>query len=726
MQEQKKSGKISKKWIIGAILLLIIFSVFGIHVWKDYRDTLMDNQIEQLKVTTEILSKNMESSIQEYEDDLDFFDGLKNAEDAKEIFQSYIEKKEVFVEDLFWEKQDGTFLGSVSGKQYKDGIKIAQMSDEKSMYQMKREDTKQEKYLVVKKVLDDGNNLCLVVNEEKYYNKIISDIKIGSNGYIVIKASDGRILMHPDNDQWGIDVIAGRKKMYPDLDFSSLEKMIEDQKKGEEGVSVYYSYWWTKKDVPRVKKISVYTPAKIGDGFIVISSVTDYTDFYQPIREGFTGLMLLFAGILAICMVVFFLAMKMFNQRKQVEAENAYLKELNGLLKEVHQNEETIAHQQRLQIMGTMTGGIAHEFNNFLTPIMGYAELLMMELPEDSDEYDSVVEIYEASEKAKDVVRQISTLSRKNVETVYKEVPAAQMLRRAVKMADSVCPSGIHMEKEMELSDQSILGNATQLHQVILNICVNAVHAIGKKNEGRKNEDKIEGKIEITGRELAYEQMDEEFKKHLNDAWEHYISIEIKDNGCGMDSETLRQIFNPFFTTKKGGEGTGLGLALAEQIILSHKGYIYAESEKGVGTTFHILLPVMEKNVGMELAKSDKAQDIRIVAADDNVKVLKLLQKNFSKFGVQIQTFTNKKELLGHLKTNGADVLFVDESMEDIGGIDFWMAVQGQYPDMKKILMVSHITREIAEAKSRDIIDGYVEKPVSATTLLEAVRDAAD
>lgn len=715
-----------KKWIIGAVLLLVVFSVFGIHIWKDYRDTLMDNQINQLKITTRILSKNIVSSIQQYEDDLDFFDGVKDSEDVKEAFQSYIEKKEVFVEDIFREKPDGTFLGSISCKRYSDEIKIAQMDDEKSMYQMKGEGTKQERYLVVKKVMADGGNLCLVVNEEKYYNKIISDIKIGSNGYIVIKASDGRILMHPDNEQWGIDVIAGRKEMYPELDFSSLEKMIEDQKKGKEGVSVYYSYWWTKKDLPRVKKISVYAPAKIGNDFLVISSVTDYTEFYQPIREGFTGLLFLFAGILAVCMLVFFLAMKLFHQRKQVEAENTYLKELNTLLEEVHQNEETIAHQQRLQIMGTMTGGIAHEFNNFLTPIMGYAEILMMELPEDSEEYDNAAEIYEASEKAGDVVRQISTLSRKNVETVYKEISAAQMLRRAVKMADSVCPSGIRIENQITLSDQSILGNATQIQQVFLNICVNAVHAIGKKNEGRKNEDKIEGKIEITGRELAYEQMDEEFKKHLNDAWEHYISIEIKDNGCGMDSETLRQIFNPFFTTKKGGEGTGLGLALAEQIILSHKGYIYAESEKGVGTTFHILLPVMEKNVGMELAKSDKAQDIRIVAADDNVKVLKLLQKNFSKLGVQIQTFTNKKELLGHLKTNGADVLFVDESMEDIGGVDFCMAVQGQYPDMKKILMVSHITREIAEAKSRDIIDGYVEKPVSATTLLEAVRDAAD
>ena len=321
MQEQKKSGKMSKKWIAGALLLLIILLVLGIHVWKDYRDTLMDNQIDQLKVTTEILSKNMESSIQEYEDDLGFFEGLKNIKDAKEIFQRYIDTQNIFVEDFFWEKEDGTFLGSVSGNQYHDSIKFAQMDQTRSMYQMKGGDSGTEKYLVIKERTEDGKNVCLVVNEEKYYNKIISDIKIGSNGYIVIKASDGRILMHPDNDQWGIDVIAGRKKMYPDLDFSSLEKMIDDQKKGKEGVSVYYSYWWTKKDLPRVKKISVYTPAKIGDDFLVVSSVTDYTDFYQPIREGFTGLLLLFSGILAVCMLVFFLAMKMFNERKQVSGK---------------------------------------------------------------------------------------------------------------------------------------------------------------------------------------------------------------------------------------------------------------------------------------------------------------------------------------------------------------------------------------------------------------------
>lgn len=714
MQKRKELKRIREKWIAAAVIILIIFLILGIHVWKVYRDTLMDNQINQLKVTTQILSKNMESSIQKYEDDLDFFDALKSSEDITEIFRKYTDIKDMFIEDLFLEKEDGTFVEGVSGKQYKDALKIAQMDSNRSLYQMKGQDDEKEKYLVVKKKKEDGTSLCLVVNEEKYYNKIISDIKIGSNGYIVIKGSDGKIIMHPDNNQWGIDIIEGRKKMYPDLDFSSLEKMIEDQKKGESGVSIYYSYWWTKKTLPRVKKISVYAPANIGEDFLVISSVTDYTEFYQPIREGFTGLLLLFTGIFVISMLVFFLAMKMYNQRKQVEAENTYLKELNGLLEEVHQNEETIAHQQRLQIMGTMTGGIAHEFNNFLTPIMGYAELLLMELPEESEEYDNVMEIYEASEKAKEVVRQISTLSRKNVETVYKKVPAAQMLRRAVKMADSVCPSGIQMESHIHLSDQCILGNATQLHQVILNICVNAIHAIGKKNEGR---------IEVTGKEVEFSDMTEELQKHLNTAWKQYICIEIQDNGSGMDSETLSQIFDPFFTTKKGGEGTGLGLALAEQIITSHKGYLYAESEKGTGSSFYILLPVMENNKNLEMRAVKETQDIRMAAADDNAKVLKMLQKNFGKLGVQMQIFTRKDDLSEYLTKEGADVLFIDETLEDVSGIDFCMSVQGQYPELRKILMISHVTREIAEAKSRNIIDGYVEKPVSATTLLEEIRE---
>ena len=119
-------------------------------------------------------------------------------------------------------------------------------------------DTDGKIYNVYKRILKDGRKICLMIDAEKYYQKLISGIHIGTNGYIVVKDAEGTIIMHPKKEQWGIPVIAGRKKMYPDLDYSSLEKMIEDQKKRKEGISHYYSYWWTNEERPRVQKISAF------------------------------------------------------------------------------------------------------------------------------------------------------------------------------------------------------------------------------------------------------------------------------------------------------------------------------------------------------------------------------------------------------------------------------------------------------------------------------------
>ena len=125
-------------------------------------------------------------------------------------------------------------------------------------------------------------------------------------------------------------------------------------------------------------------------------------------------------------------------------------------------------------------------------------------------------------------------------------------------MIESICTPQVHLESDIQIETESILGNATQLNQVLLNICVNAVHAIGKE----------QGVILVVCKKEAKSKVDPEVARKLSEAWESYIHILVKDNGCGMDKETIRHIFDPFFTTKKGGEGTGLGLALAEQIYL--------------------------------------------------------------------------------------------------------------------------------------------------------------
>lgn len=710
--------KKNKKTLIAAIpLFLIVILVFaGFGVWKKYRDTLMQNQEEQMLLTTRILSENMAMSAEEYEESLSFL--AKTAEnrpqdEAKQLYREFIDTQTSFITNLYLEDEQGKLSESIKDVQIVSSQLLTQSSVKNSIYMEK--DTDGKIYNVYKRILKDGRKICLMIDAEKYYQKLISGIHIGTNGYIVVKDAEGTIIMHPKKEQWGIPVIAGRKKMYPDLDYSSLEKMIEDQKKRKEGISHYYSYWWTNEERPRVQKISAYSPVQIGDSFWVVSAVIDYDDLYEPIAEGFLKMVCIFVGILlAAGIAVVLFGRVMCDMRRAVREIND-LKELNEQLEKMHRSEQSIAHQQRLQIMGTMTGGIAHEFNNFLTPIMGYAELLMMELPEGSEEQDSAKEIYEASEKAKDVVRQISSLSRKNVETVYKNISIKKFMTRAERMMESVCTPLIHMESEFRVDDEMILGNATQLNQVLLNVCVNAVHAIGKN----------QGNIRISCHSEEKEKLAQGVIEKLSDVWKKYIHIQVKDNGCGMDKETLRQIFDPFFTTKKGGEGTGLGLALAEQIITSHKGYIYAESKKGEGSTFHIYLPVLDTEHMPQIVQNIPRKDYRIVVADDNAKVLQLLKKNFEKIGIQIQTCMKREELQKCLEQQQADVLVVDETMEDCSGVDFCMSLAGRYPDMLKLIIIDGVNREMAEARQKGIIDGYVEKPVSDTAILEAIRNCA-
>ena len=189
-----------------------------------------------------------------------------------------------------------------------------------------------------------------------------------------------------------------------------------------------------------------------------------------------------------------------------------------------------------------MTGGIAHEFNNLLTPIMGYAELLMADLDEECEGYDSASEIYEASVKAKEIIQQISSLSRKNMETAYKNMGAERMMKRALKMVRSVCPSNVHLETDLDFRGKCILGNETQLNQVILNICVNSIHAIGRED----------GRILVRGRTAKKGELECGCPVPVSGTWDEYVRIDIEDNGCGMSQDVLKQIFDPFFTTKKG------------------------------------------------------------------------------------------------------------------------------------------------------------------------------
>ena len=686
--------------------MLVMLAVVGTLVWKDYRTALMESQTRQMELVVQSLADSIEFSLDEYADRLDSSaNKLKDNPSARLNLARSDTLSDIWIED-----RDGNVIYSCYGVTAVSDVLLTQTHDI-SYWQYHSGDTH---YLVMKKQVDD-QSVCLVVNSTVLYQQLVSDIRVGTNGYVVIKNADNLVVMHPEAAQWGIEAVDGRQKLYYNtkLDMTSLRHLFRVQQEEDFGIVDYYSYWWTNPNLPRVHKISAFRHLTVGDSFWTVSAVVDYDDLYQPVQDSFMKMALMFiviAGVLALFTIMVF---RLQRKDQQNATEISDLKSLNAALEELHRSEESLAHGQRLQLMGTLTGGIAHEFNNFLTPIMGYADLIMADADPGSEIYDNALEISDAAQKAQDVVRQISSMSRKNVETVYVAVPVDALIEHTCKLVETNCPKQVTLKQEITLHGENVLGNSTQLQQVLLNVCINGIHAIGVEDGSLTLRAKVVPRAELAAKVP---------EETISNDWQSYVQISISDTGCGMDKDTLSHIFEPFFTTKKQGEGTGLGLALAEQIIRTHRGYILAESTLGKGTTFYIYLPVLEQQHAREQVQWGVDHKLRILAADDNKKVLNLLEKDFGRFGLEVVTCSRRGEVRALLEEQPFDALAIDESLTGGSGVEFCMSIQGNYPHLTRIIMTNSPTREIVEARSHRIIDGYILKPVSAATLLEEIR----
>ena len=690
---------------VGVVLLVLLGIVANV-TWNDYRNALIDSQTRQLELVVQSTADSIQFSLDEYADRLDAAaDKLR----ANPLSRPTLARSDTLT-DLWIEDGDGNVIYRCYGLTPMCDVLITRTSSI-SYWQYHRGDRH---YLVMKKAVGD-QTICLVIDSETLYQQLVSDIHVGTNGYIMVKNADNRVVMHPESEQWGIEVLEGRRKLYSnnELDMSSLSELLRTQQEKTSGIMDYDSYWWTDPSLPRVHKISAYRQLTLGDSFWIVSAVVDYDDLYQPVAESFRKMAVMFSSIalVMVLLTVFIFHLQQKNNRNAAQITS--LQEVNEALEELHRSEEFLQHGQRLQLMGTLTGGIAHEFNNFLTPITGYADLIMADADPESEIYDNAREISEAAEKARDVVKQISAMSRRNVETIYDAVSVEKMLEQTRKLVETNCPKQIEILEQVDLNEEEVLGSMTQLQQVLLNICINAIHAIGK----------AEGTLTLSADVVPRSELLLRFPdEKIPEVWPSYVRIRIADNGSGMDKETLQHIFEPFFTTKKTGEGTGLGLALAEQIIRTHRGHICAESTLGKGSTFYIYLPVLEQEREREQLQWGQDNDLHILAADDNQKVLSMLEKELGSLGLNVSICSRRGDVRTLLDSHPFDVLVIDESLTEGSGVDFCMSIRGKFPSLTRIIMTSALSRELIDAKSHGVIDGYILKPVSALTLLEEIR----
>lgn len=551
------------------------------------------------------------------------------------------------------------------------------------------------------KQLDSNTSVGMIIDLQLYYKKFISTIKVGTNGYIVVKNADGIILMHPENTQLGINVIDGRQELYPDLDLTSLKELFNFQCINESGVKEYNSYWWTKEEITDVKKIAAHSQVNFESDYIIVSAVTDYNDIYKPLEEGYQSIFnMIFTVTVIILAFVVYIVYLIFKDNKNRE-EILYLRELNDILEETRRKEETMLHQQRLQIIGTMTGGIVHEFNNLLTPIIGYAELLKCSLSNDLEEFEYSQEILKSADRAQQIIKNISKLSRKNIETVFEFIHCRYIFENVIKMLIPLIPSNIRLIEIYNIGpDKGILCNETQIYQVILNLCVNAFHAIGDKEDGAV--------------EFCWEIKNEQ------------IIIKVKDNGCGMEKVIQDQIFDPFFTTKINGQGTGLGLSMVDQIVHIHKGRIEIDSEVNIGTTFTLYFPLaIESKIRIVDSKKINESKIEVLILDDNEKVMSLLKRDLEEHEINTDTCNGIEEALILMEENSYDIVLIDQQLSNLktnkDGLNIAELIAIKFPYINKIIMVDQVKKEVIEAKRYGFIDEFIEKPVSVNAIIDMI-----
>ncbi|MFA9376618.1 MAG: response regulator [Lachnotalea sp.] len=714
-------------------ILIILIGLLLAYICKGYFDIMIENQEKQLLVISQNVATALETSIQRSEDDIDYLvNSLAYIEGETEYFetgnydklytvmQSYTDTHSWEVNNMIICKDtiDNPLL-FVKDIQYEKVLDVSIETD-KEIALWKNSNNQMFMAIATK---DKSNyKLVIMIDLEHLYDELVSYIKLGAKGYVMVKDADATIIMHKLVNQIGINAIEDRQNLFPSLNINntSLENMINNQKAKQEGAEIYESYWWADENPKLVKKITAYTHADIEKGFLIVSAVMDYSAVAKLIINDVMSIVLLSIVVVIEVSGLMLYIILSIRRRNKIATENEYLRELNKSLQTLHENELVMAHQQQLQIIGTMTGGIAHEFNNLLTPIMGYAGLMISGMEEDNEYYEDISEIYDASEKAKEIVHQISGLSRQNMDTVFKFVDVNQLLTRVSKMAESVKPDNIEVLTQMQSSEYGIFGNATQINQVMLNLIMNAYQAMGS----------VGGQVILKYEEINMQQLKTLNYKEIDNIENYndrFAKIVVEDNGCGINQNVIIRIFDPFFTTK-GSDGIGLGLAIANNIVTSHKGMIFAESQVGIGTKFIIVLPLTEKAsqkivTPKLISNGVTEQNIKVLVVDDSPKVLRLLEKGLKSFGYQVRAINNPHTALEEMKSDTFDIVISDDSMREMNGIQLAMNVKQKNPQMPIIIVTGMLRKEIIDSKQSQVIEEYMVKPIAIDAIAEVINN---
>ncbi len=565
--QQARNNRGAFYLLMTAAVLLIVISVWLLaRTFRDYNDISLRQQDTQLESMAKAADAGMASYLDDFRDELRYIIGRRGFVNAEKHWHETGD-----TEDLLGRMQENLLTGNpLIGDLvlvHEDEIGLSANGNTEYYFPDGMEGALQPCFgtdgTMYLAVFEDGNyaRFAVLLHMKEWYADL-SMTYANDSIRLMLLGRQQRILLHTWQGQHCVSVVDDLTSGNSDI--QAAEYLMQSQKDARK-LMVSYPLTYPGDDFVHEMRMTVLPLDECTNGYFSVSLTSDYDAIIVPMQAA--AWWMLVSGALLVSGVLLMILTAVLLVRQNRSRDRA----LEQLLR---RNEETqklldmtteLAHHQRLETIGTLTASIAHEFNNLLTPIMGYSILTLEGLPEEySDLADNVAEIYEASRKAKAIISRLNSLSRRNAEESFRPLDLPTLVSKALSVAAPAMPPNVTPNVKNEEGELWVSGSETQLSQLLLNLILNAYQAMETTG----------GTLTLTLRELDGQAM-----------------VLVEDTGTGIPTDVIGRIFDPFYTTKESGRGTGLGLAIVRQVAESHHGEISVASILGKGTIFTLCLP---------------------------------------------------------------------------------------------------------------------------------------
>ena len=550
------------------------------------------------------------------------------------------------------------------------GKKISPVTGWYELYIQKEIDTKEGTY-----------QLCFAMNMEALYENSVAKVKIGKNGYSVVKDQNLYIIMHHAKSQIGLDALYDRERLYPELNYSSMHAWLEKQETEDFGTGVIDTYDWSDETHPRIQRMVAFQAIYIQGERWIVNSTLPVTELSAPLDDMMmTMIGIVFVYIMLLGIIVVFVLQSHFQAVAQ-EREITYLKEINRGMETVARKNEEIRHYQRIQSLGMMSSHIAHEFNNYLTPVMIYAELLENDASISTENKEMIHEMLVSVDRASDLSKQLLAFARQDTGVRLEQLNFTEEVRHAAGIVEQLAPAVITVHTDITEEPLYILGRKGMAEHILMNLCKNAFQAMEKTER----------------KELGIELM----------GGHGHLILHVRDTGCGISEDVQQKIFEPFYTTKGSRHGTGLGLSVVRNILGSIGGTIHVESTLGEGTCFTMEIPLCEDGAADSAKQLKRTSKIAFVVREERQKTWKSLVRASEK---AIDFYGHPAALIDRIQKepDAYDMVITAYRLPTMNGIELCEIIRRLNPDVRLVLMAKQGGADYEWYLNNGMIDRFI------------------